>query len=108
MTEKPLTEREALDTLYEKFYGETIEEVKNRLIHTLHEHGVHKVEGTYSGGHDEGGVDELTAYDKDGNALELEEKWDEPVRQACNDMLTTKFFSWALGASVYGSFGVDM
>lgn len=96
-------------TFYEKFYGESEDAVRNRLIHVLHEHKIHKIEATYNGGHDEGGVDDLQAWDKDGNELEVDtSNWEDPVMKACNDVLTTKFLSWALGCSVYGTLYVDM
>lgn len=108
MTTSKEAAREALDALYEKYYDEKPEAVYNRLIHVLHEHGIHKLECTYSGGHDEGGVEELQAWDKDGKEIEVERGWDQPVELAANQALSTRFFSWALGCSVYGTFHVDV
>lgn len=97
------------EMLFEKYFNDTVEGVRNRLIHTLHEHKIRKIEARYSGGHDEGGVDEIQAWDKDGNEVEVDDSnWQDPVVQACNDVLTTKFLSWALGASVHGTLYVDM
>jgi hypothetical protein len=95
-------------TLYEKLYGRTEEEIRNKLIHTLHEHGISYIEAIYYGGHDEGGVQELTARDKDGNDIETGGTWEDPVWEACNDVLSTKYFTWALGCSVEGTLYVDM
>lgn len=100
-------EEKAHAEFFKKFYDSSLEEVRDRLIHVLHTHKIWKVEGAYSGGHDEGGLDELQAWDKDGNEVDVG-SWGSEVFDACNMVLTTKFFSWALGASVYGSFHVDM
>lgn len=108
MTTSKEAARQAMDALYEKYYHETPEAVYNRLIHVLHEHGIHKLEATYSGGHDEGGVEELQAWDKDGNEVETGGTWEDPIWEVCNNALSTRFFSWALGASVYGTFYVDV
>lgn len=115
MAKKPLSEltyeermKDPSLSWYEKLYGRTEESVKNRLIHVLHEHDIHKIEATYNGGHDEGGIEELQAWDKDGVPIEPDDDWEHPVWEACNEALSTQFFSWALGASVYGNFYVDM
>jgi hypothetical protein len=119
MNTKPLSEmtykermKDSSLSMFQKLYGKNEEDIKNHLVHVLHEHGIYKIEATYSGGHDEGGVDELKAWDKDGVEVEWKETapdaWQDPVWEACNDVLTTKFFSWALGCSVYGMLHVDM
>jgi hypothetical protein len=93
---------------YEKLYGESEQAVKDRLLHTLHEHGIHRIEAAYSGGHDEGGIQELSAFNRQGNKIEGHDNWEDPVYQACNDVLSTKFFSWAGEWSAYGTLYVDM
>jgi hypothetical protein len=100
----------AMEAFYTKFYDETIEDVRNRLIHALHKNGIWKVEGSYSGGHDEGGLDsyDFKCWDKAGTELEVPTGYDDEVFKACNDVLTTKFFSWALDGWVAGKLYVDM
>jgi hypothetical protein len=102
-------------SIYAQLYGETEDEVRNRFIHTMHEYGVYAICAQYSGGHDEGGIDDFDyVQDKNGDEVSFDGKtatqldWDHPFRRACEDVLTTKFFSWALGASVYGTFNFDM
>jgi hypothetical protein len=94
------------ERFFEEHYGKTIKQVKEELIHTLHLNKIYRLEGRYEGGHDEGGLEELQAWDKQGNELDIQDGGD--VWHICNDVLTTKFLSWALGASVVGTLHVDM
>lgn len=75
-------------------------------MHTLRKYGIHRVEAEYSGGHDEGGIADLIAFDKDKNVIDL--NVDQEVWDACNDVLTTKFLNWACGATHIGQLYVDM
>jgi hypothetical protein len=93
-------------SLYAKLYGKTEHDVKRDLLATMKRHGVHRIEAQYSGGHDEGGVQDLVAFGPDGT-MDVEKFIDE-LYDACNEVLSTKFFSWALGASVYGTLYVDL
>lgn len=83
-------------------------EVRRNLIREMNRLSVVRLDGTYSGGHDEGGLDDLTLYGKDGKPLEGNLSYDHPLHQAVEDLLTTKFYSWALGMSVYGHVYVDL
>ena len=96
-------------TWYEKLYGKTEEAAFNGLIHRMHEYGVYRIEATYQGGHDEGGVEELQAWDSAAVLMEIEGMaWDHPLQEACNDVLSTKFLSWALGCTVVGILHADL
>ena len=94
-------------TWYEKLYGRSEHDVKRALLRVVRDRGVHRIEAQYSGGHDEGGVQDMQAWDRAGNEVEIE-GWDDPLWQACDDVLSTKFFSWALGFSVEGKLIVDL
>ena len=98
-------------TMYERLYGKKEHDVKRELLANMRRLGVHKVEATYDGGHDEGGVQDLSAWNgagelvmpHDENRAEYDRLW-----ESCNEVLSTKFFSWALGYSVSGTFYVDL
>ena len=93
-------------SLYEQLYGKLEHDIKKELLAIMKKEGVHRLEATYSGGHDEGGVQELSCWNGAGevvNGLDDDALWD-----ACNEVLGTKFFSWALGCSVYGTLHVDL
>lgn len=47
---------------------------KQAAFDGMNKRGIAKIELEFSGGHDEGGIDVMTAYDKDGNTVELPEK----------------------------------
>lgn len=93
-------------TLYEQLYGKTEHDVKRDLLAAMRKAGVHRIEATYSGGHDEGGVQEMQLYNVSGGTVSLLDS--SPLWDACNEVLSTKFFSWALGCSVYGTLYVDL
>lgn len=98
-------------TVYEQLYGRHEHDVKRELLATMKRLGAHKIEATYSGGHDEGGVQDFEAWNGAGELLmphdENREDYDKLVR-ACDEVLSTKFFSWALGCSVSGTLYVDL
>ena len=94
-------------TWYEKIYGESEHDVKTRLLRVMKEEGVHRVQAAYSGGHDEGGVQSLRAWNAAGEERGPS-SYDEPLWQVCDEVLTTKFFSWALGFTVEGILYVDL
>lgn len=94
-------------TWYEKLYGRTEEDIRARLIHAMHEHNVWRIEAAYSGGHDEGGVDDLLLKDSDGEPMSYASTKGDDFWSLCNEVLSTKFLSWALGMSVAGALIVD-
>lgn len=83
-------------------------EVRRVLVREMNRAGAYRLEGEYSGGHDEGGLDSLAAYDKDGEAIEITGGYDHALWQAVEDLLSTKFYSWALECSVYGHVYADL
>jgi hypothetical protein len=96
-------------TWYEKLYGKTEASAFNDLIHRMHEYGVSRLEATYHGGHDEGGVEEFYAFDEQDAPLEIENmNWEHPLQASCNEVLSTKFLSWALGCTVVGTLHANL
>jgi hypothetical protein len=95
-------------SLYEQLYGKLEHDVKRELLAAMRKAGVHRIEATYSGGHDEGGVQEMQLFDAGGELKIVEDDLREPLWDACNEVLSTKFYSWALGCSVYGTLYVDL
>lgn len=94
-------------TFYEKFYGRSEHDVKRVLLEQMKEAGANRVEASYSGGHDEGGIQDMTVFDSSGNEIAVD-SYNHPLWEACDAVLTTKFYSWALGMSVEGTLFVDM
>lgn len=47
---------------------------KQAAFKGMEKRGIAKIEIEFSGGHDDGGIDSLTAFDKDGNEVKLPEK----------------------------------
>lgn len=88
--------------------------VRRNLIREMNRLGIARLEGSYSGGHDEGGLEgELKLYDKKGKPIEHvipegKHSWELPLYQAVEELLSTKFYSWALECSVYGQVYVDL
>lgn len=71
--------------------------------------GAVRLQGHYSGGHDEGGLESFSLEDKDGNKIDTEAKtWEDPLWQAVENLLSTKFYSWALEHYVNGMVFVDL
>lgn len=117
MSEKPLRERSFEERMkdpslsyYEKMYGQSEDDVRNALIHSMHKAKASRVEATFWGGHDEGGVQDLSIYDASGNLIEDDppRSYDDELWAACDAVLSTKYYSWALGCSVEGTLYVDM
>ncbi len=98
-------------TMYERLYGKREHDVKRELLATMKRLGAHRVEAQYSGGHDEGGVQDMEVWNASGELLmphdENQSDYDK-LWEACNEVLSTKFFSWALGCSVSGNLYVDL
>jgi hypothetical protein len=93
-------------SLYAQLYGKTEHDVKRDLLAGMRKHGVHRIEATYSGGHDEGGIQEMTLFNASGGTInggDYNDLWN-----ACNEVMSTKYFSWALEGSVYGTLYVDL
>ena len=75
------------------------------------------IEASYSGGNDEGGVNDLKVFDAQGNGMFLDPNrpestfstldYDHPLFQAADDMLSVEFGSWAGEFSAYGTLYAD-
>lgn len=92
-------------------------EIRRAIVREMNRLGAYRLEGHYSGGHDEGGLEYLNLFDKKGEkltpAVDAEGNprdltWDDPLWTAVDDLLSTKFYTWALGESVYGDVFVDL
>ena len=98
-------------SLYAKLYGKTEHDVKRDLLSAMKRLGAHRIEATYSGGHDEGGVQDMDAWNGAGELVmpndENRGAWDN-LYESCNEVLSTKFYSWALGFSVSGTLYVNL
>jgi hypothetical protein len=77
---------------------------KGKLFAAMKAHGIAYLEASYSGGNDEGGVDEITVMKDDRDKLVTIENlgWEHPLVEACDRMLGTEFGSWAGDFSAYG------
>ena len=85
------------------------EQAKSKLFTAMKDHGINYLEASYSGGNDEGGVDEVDVMKDDQGGLVTIEKmgWQHPITEACDAMLTTEFGSWAGEWSAYGRLYAD-
>jgi hypothetical protein len=88
-------------------YGRDANEVRRDLVREMNRLGAVHLDGSYSGGHDEGGLDQLEVYDKDNNQIDGL-NYDHALWQAVENLLSTKFYSWALECSVHGHVYVDL
>lgn len=86
----------------------TAEQAKSKLFEAMRTHGVGYLEASYSGGNDEGGIDEVDVLkDSHGNPMELELSWQHPINEACDGMLSVEFGSWAGDWSAHGRLFAD-
>jgi len=96
---------------------------KSELLKAVSDAGATRLEARYSGGNDEGGVDDVKLFDKAGAEVEAPESFTErdprpgdsewairngkvseyhPLWRAVDDMLATEFGSWAGEFSAWG------
>jgi hypothetical protein len=101
---------------------------KSELLKAVSDVGATRLEARYSGGNDEGGVDDVVLFDKAGAEIEAPESFTErdprpgdsewairngkvseyhPLWRAADDMLATEFGSWAGEFSAYGTLYAD-
>lgn len=85
-------------------------EAKSKLFETMRSHGVAYLEASYSGGNDEGGVDDIEVMKDDrGELVEIAKlNWQHPLMEACDRMLSVEFGSWAGDYSAYGTLFADI
>lgn len=83
----------------------TVDEAKGKLFTAMREHGIDYLEARYSGGNDEGGVDEIEVMkDSRGETVTIEKlNWEHPLTEAVDGMLSTEFGSWAGDYTAYGT-----
>lgn len=73
----------------------TPEERLDALLPLLREReGVTRMEASYSGGNDEGGTDEIFLIRGDQRE-KFDGPWDDPLHRAVDELLSTKFGTWA-------------
>ena len=99
------------------------------MLEAVKEAGAAKLEASYSGGNDEGGVDDLKLIDADGKEMKAPDTWVErdpvpgdhayrirdgkvhdyhPLWEAADNMLSTEFGSWAGEFSAHGTLFADL
>lgn len=84
-------------------YGyRTASEVLPDLIAAIEEAGADLMEAVYSGGNDEGGVDDVLLYrrfEENGEEQRVQIAyaggWSDPVWELANEMMSSKYYSWA-------------
>jgi hypothetical protein len=96
-------------SIMEQFGYPSQAEAKSKLFAAMHAHGISYLEASYSGGNDEGGVDEITVLKDDrGETVTIENlNWQHPLTEACDAMLSTEFGSWAGDWTAYGTLFAD-
>lgn len=86
-----------------------INDVRRNLIREMNRAGAVRLEGAYSGGHDSGGCDTFRIYNKDGDEIEVPSPlYDSPLYSCVNELLSTKFYSWATEYYASGKVYVDL
>lgn len=98
-----------MSSFMEQHFG-TAEENKAKLFAAMKEHGVSYLEAHYSGGNDEGGVDEVEVLkDASGGLVTIESMgWQHPIQEACDRVLSGEFGTWAGDFSASGRLYADM
>src|SRR5574338_968473 len=98
-----------MSSFMEHYFG-TAGNAKSNLLESMRKHGVAYLEARFSGGNDEGGVDEVSVMrDAAGNDVELPNMgWEHELQEACDAMLSTEFGTWAGDFSAYGTLTADL
>lgn len=82
-------------------------EIRRAIVREMNRLGAYRLEGEYSGGHDEGGLQTLDLYDRKDTlitpAISTDALW-----SAVDALLSTKYYTWALEGYVYGNVHVDL
>lgn len=72
------------------------------LIAAIEEAGADLMEAGYSGGNDEGGVDDIILYrrfEENGEEQRVQiayaGSWSDPVWELANEMMSSKYYTWA-------------
>lgn len=111
---------------YDDPFGKDPDQYVAKLLEKMNELGAVRLEAYYSGGNDQGGIEELQVLiDEDGKSIEpppqfaeTDEKWPngnpkviyDPTGfwQSANDILSTRYGSWAGDFEAYGTLYVDV
>lgn len=102
-------------------YGERSERsILLALLDEMSDLGADTLEAQYSGGNDEGGVQDLYLYkttpksedgDEEGGRVQIENenalRYDSEVWSLCDELLSTKYYSWAGDFSAWGTLFVS-
>lgn len=119
-----------MSSLMEQFGFPSAETAKAALFEQMKEVGASRLEASYSGGNDEGGVDEIKVLiDADGRTIPVPERWYDrpataedddweirkgivhvwnPLWEAADSVLSTEFGSWAGEYSAHGTLFADL
>ena len=99
-----------MSSIMEQFGFPSAADAKSKLFSVMRDHGISYLEASYSGGNDEGGVDEIEVMRDDRGELVTIEKlnWQHPLTEACDRMLSTEFGSWAGDFTAHGKLYADM
>lgn len=99
-------------SIMEMFGYPSAAQARANLLKAVREAGASRIEASYSGGNDEGGVDSVKAFDASGAEVEIaydeNHEWGGALYEAANDMLATEFGSWAGDFSAYGTLYADL
>lgn len=98
-----------MSSFMEQYFG-TTGDAKRKLFDAMQECGVAYLEARYSGGNDEGGVDEIeTLKDSRGETVTIDNiGWEHPLWEAVDGVLATEFGTWAGDFSAYGTLTADL
>lgn len=108
-------------------FGGDPEGTKAALFRAMHEHGATMLEASYSGGNDEGGVDEIKLFDNVHNPVFTPGMWItrepkegehaysqdglvheyHPLYEAVDNVLSLEYGSWAGEFSAWGTLFAD-
>ncbi len=115
--------------IMEQFGYPSTETAKTGLLEQVRTAGAVRLEAGYSGGNDEGGVNDIKLFDAEGGELPVPETWitrapkpdDQPwsirdgkvheyhpLWEAADAMLSTEFGSWAGDFTAYGTLHADV
>lgn len=91
----------------------SVQELKDAIFAGMKELGADYAEASYSGGNDEGGVDDVALYrhvedERIEVATPTNFGWDSPLFEALNDLLSIEFGTWAGDWSAHGTVFADL
>lgn len=94
-------------TMYALGYGSSPEEATRALLAELEKVNAVRMVASYSGGNDEGGVDEITLFDAEGREIDIALGWEHPLQAAADDLLSSEYGSWAGEFHAGGNLNAD-